>query len=582
MAHPEHQTIAYVGNFGPRHSTENHVKLSLEALGHRVVPVQEDALHAGTAGRGDIGWPQLAGALQDEGADLLLWTRTWQHVRPEEQDAALEAVRAAGTPSASYHLDLYLGLDREEQVGREAFWRTDVVCTADGAMADEDWWIEHGVRHRWVRPGVLAAECVPGTRRPQFAADVAFVGSWRRYHAEWPYRQQLVRWLQRTYGSTGRDRRFRLWPEQGKPAVRNEELNDLYASTKVVVGDSLCIGFNRPRYWSDRVYETVGRGGFLVMPYIEGLGDEFTDGEHLRYYTFGDFGELKALIDYYTDPAHEDERARIAAAGQAHVRETATYTHRVAEVLAHVEEVRPHMQTRPPRPETPRPMFNASALGTGAWFEPRPGPVGDIDVEVVGEVWRNDYRVKREHVAGGTVLDIGANIGAFTVLAAKLGASVVAVEPHPANRARLERHLNINDVGAQVHVVPLAVGPMAGEQLTMTGDGGGAHLGDGDIKVETTTLDHLVMQHGPIRFLKMDVEGAEYAAFHTVSDGTMLAIERMALEVHGPVMPHLAHLDEDGGHLARWGAMLAQLAAFGHLELTARPMWGGLIHWRRF
>lgn len=576
MAHAP-LTVAYVGNFGPRHSTENHVKLSLEELGHTVVPLQEDQLHAGTL-NGSIGWPQVAEHVAGiDGDVVLLWTRTWQHERPEEQHAALEALRALGIPSASYHLDLYLGLDREEQVGREAFWHTDVVCTADGALPDEDWWTQHGVRHRWVRPGVLAAECIPGTYQPTMAADVAFVGSWRRYHSEWPYRSQLVGFLQRTYG-----RRFRKWPEQGRPAVRNEALNDLYASTKVVVGDSLCLGFNRPRYWSDRVYETVGRGGFLVMPYIDGLGDEFTDGEHLRYYTFGDFGELKALVDYYTDPAHDDERRALAAAGQAHVRETATYTHRVAEVLAHIQEVRPVMHERPPRPAVPRPMFNASALGTGAWFEPRPGDIGDIDVEVVGEVWRNDYRVKREHVAGGTVLDVGANIGAFTVMAAKLGASVVAVEPHPANRERLERHLNINDVGAQVHVVPLAVGPVAGEHLTMVGDGGGAHLGDGDIKVETTTLDDLVAQHGPIRFLKMDVEGAEYAAFHTVSDRTMLAIERMALEVHGPVMPHLAHLDEDGGHLMRWGQLLAQLAAFGHLELTARPMWGGLIHWRRF
>ena len=36
------RTIAYIGNFEPFWSTENHVKLSLEELGHKVIPLQEN------------------------------------------------------------------------------------------------------------------------------------------------------------------------------------------------------------------------------------------------------------------------------------------------------------------------------------------------------------------------------------------------------------------------------------------------------------------------------------------------------------------------------------------------------------
>jgi FkbM family methyltransferase len=583
----EPQTIAYVGNFGPRHSTENHVKLSLEALGHRVVPVQEDALHAGTAGRGDIGWPELAGAIQDEGADLLLWTRTWQHVRPEEQDTALEAVRAAGIPSASYHLDLYLGLDREEQIGREAFWRTDVVCTADGALADDEWWSRFGVRHRWVRPGVLAAECVPGTPQPQWAADGAFVGSCVRYHEEWPYRRQLVQWLQRTYGS----RQAKLWPQRGRPAVRNEEL-DLYASTKVVVGDSLCIGFDRPRYWSDRVYETIGRGGFLVMPHIEGLSDEFTDGEHLRYYTFGDFGELRALIDYYVDPAHDDERRAIAAAGQAHVRENCTYTHRVAELLAHVDAVRPHIAERPPRP----PRITTRRLPTGQAMQLRDGTTDEVTVR---EVWdQGEYHGAETFLRGGGVaLDVGANIGAWSLWALHMGARLVhAYEPEPGNLAQLRHHV----AGKPVTVHGSAVGPEDGELWLAPGPGGihggGTHVGtpaevytgDGEatdncVQVPVVAINDVLAKAladagGELAVWKMDVEGAEYGIIDAVDPELLRGVRCIVMEFHGPGMPHLPHLQG----AAQVGPMLAKLAEFGRLDTLGRPSMGGTLTWKRY
>ena len=57
--------------------------------------------------------------------------------------------------------------------------------------------------------------------------------------------------------------------------IRGKELNDLYATAKVVVGDTLCKGFNYPYYFSDRLFETTGRGGFLIHPYIKGLEDYF-------------------------------------------------------------------------------------------------------------------------------------------------------------------------------------------------------------------------------------------------------------------------------------------------------------------
>jgi hypothetical protein len=49
-------------------------------------------------------------------------------------------------------------------------------------------------------------------------------------------------------------------------------LNDLYASIKVCIGDSIFANQGKsPKYVSDRATETQGRGGVLVHPRVEGV-----------------------------------------------------------------------------------------------------------------------------------------------------------------------------------------------------------------------------------------------------------------------------------------------------------------------
>lgn len=308
--------IVYRGNHGVSFSTESHVAASLEELGHEVVRVQES----------DTGWgPTLAVALR---SDLFLWTQTWgfaQNWDRRDADGVLEALGAAGVPSAGLHLDLWWGLDREDQLEVEPFFRVDHLFTADGDHDDD--WARLGINHHWLPPAVYGAECLPGTAQTRYISDVAFVGSWRHYgHSEWwRHRRQLLNFLRRTYRH-----RLGLWPRPNAGAVRGQDLNDLYASVKVVVGDS-CFASRSNRYFSDRPFETVGRGGFLVMPYIEGLTELLEDGVHCRYFEWGDWPALKELIDYYLE--HEEERETIRRKGQEHVRENHTYAHRLQRVL---------------------------------------------------------------------------------------------------------------------------------------------------------------------------------------------------------------------------------------------------------
>ena len=325
--------IVYLGNFSQAHCTETHVALSLESLGHEVTRLQE----------GDVDLADINRATW--GADLFLWTRTEDLARripAADMLAWLADKRALGLLTASYHLDLYAGLKRGAGLETDPFWRTELVFTPDGGSPE--FFARHGIDHVYLRPGVYGAECVPGTPRPELAADVVFVGSGSArtlaYHPEWTYRGELLKHLLMRFG-----RRFVKHggpPENGgRSFIRNADLNDLYASARVVVGDTLCLGpedataprFTHARYWSDRVYETVGRGGFLIHPRIVGLDDEFTDGEHLVFYDYGDFDQLDRLIDHWTRPENDAERRRIAAAGQAMVRERCSYAARMRELL---------------------------------------------------------------------------------------------------------------------------------------------------------------------------------------------------------------------------------------------------------
>lgn len=325
----KHLTVAYRGNFQPTlpegvipWSTEHHVAASLEELGHQVVRIQEDR---------DSWVDTLAMA---DGADLFLWTQTYGYAHKWDQGDARTAldVLNARMPTAGLHLDLWWELEREHQIYEEPYFRQlGWLFTADGDHDNS--WAAAGVHHQWSPPAVYGAECTPGTPRPQYQADVAFVGSWRGgYHdAWWPHRKAMLDTLQRHYRG-----RLRLWPRQ--QAIRGQELNDLYASTKVVVGDS-CFADRADRYFSDRPFECVGRGGFLVMPWIRGLADMLADGEHCRYFPPGDFMEMRRLIEHYL--RHDDERERIRRAGQDHVRQNHTYARRVEALLTTVFSEQP-------------------------------------------------------------------------------------------------------------------------------------------------------------------------------------------------------------------------------------------------
>lgn len=316
--------IAYVGNFSQQHCTEVHLANTLENIGHDVIRLQEDRYTP----------DEMTNALGEIDFHLFLFTRTWGNT---VKLSHLDMLRRRGIPSASYHLDLYVGLKRDGGIETDPFWRTDFVFTPDGDPKSSEVFASKGIKHYYMKPGVYKRDCYISPLPSDIANDVVFVGTGgtpdhpRQYgHPEWPYRGKLIQWLKDTYGS-----RFSKFGDPD-PTIRNDDLNRLYANSKIVVGDSLCLNFDKPNYWSDRAYETMGRGGFLIHPYIKGMEEEFTDGENIVFYRYNDFSDthpqgLKKLIDYYLE--HVAEREKIRLAGHNFVCEHATYHNRLTQML---------------------------------------------------------------------------------------------------------------------------------------------------------------------------------------------------------------------------------------------------------
>jgi hypothetical protein len=308
--------VQYLGNFEPANSTETHVALALRRNGHELVERQENDLGA---------WRSSAEQMGD--FDLTLWTRTgWEPPIPRNlQRLVLHAGQAKGVAVVGYHLDRWWGLSREPQVGRELFFRADLVVTADGGHDDE--WRDAGVNHLWLPPAVSGAQAEQlGSYREEYDVPVGFVGSWQGYHDEWAYRGRLVRWLIDTYGDS-----FRAW----EGGVRGRDLADLYQSVDVLVGDS-CLAGGATHYWSDRIPETLGRGGLLVHPIVDGLAEHFTPGQHLLTYKLGDFDMLADMIRWAT--VNPDRAAAMRDAGRAHVLAHHTYERRMVQLLETLED----------------------------------------------------------------------------------------------------------------------------------------------------------------------------------------------------------------------------------------------------
>lgn len=164
-----------------------------------------------------------------------------------------------------------------------------------------------------------------------------------------------------------------------------------------------------------------------------------------------------------------------------------------------------------------------NGLARGLWLKlnPRTGGAyleGEVEPEVQGAL--------AEHLKPGMVVyDIGANIGFFSLLAARLvgpQGKVIAFEPDPEAAARLREHAKRNqleNISVKEVAVWLETGSVtfARSDPCLSPDRGTGHVDDCAnsqrcVQVPAIRLDDC-RENVPPHFLKCDVEGAEVNVF---------------------------------------------------------------------
>lgn len=143
---------------------------------------------------------------------------------------------------------------------------------------------------------------------------------------------------------------------------------------------------------------------------------------------------------------------------------------------------------------------------------------------------------------GDTVLDIGANIGYYSLLFSKLVGPegvVITVEPEPNNFTLLEVNLRLNRVN-NVHLYQVAVSDHEGNATLFISNYSNWHSLRGrkvstlrEIEVPTVTIDAIANKIGvPINLIRMDIEGFEDKALHGGWETLRRDKPRLIMEVH--------------------------------------------------
>ncbi|MAE49227.1 hypothetical protein CMI48_00660 [Candidatus Pacearchaeota archaeon] len=179
-------------------------------------------------------------------------------------------------------------------------------------------------------------------------------------------------------------------------------------------------------------------------------------------------------------------------------------------------------------------------LHNGLKFNVRPGIP---DIQMIKEVFQD----KQYHEAlqalpkKAIILDLGANIGTFTTLAAKNQNTkkVYAYEPFPENTALLVRNIAMNDLNEKVSINAEAVSGKSGTTKFYLNHKGPAthslHNKTGkSITVPTISLSQILKKQKikKVDLLKLDVEGAEEDILFNTTKTDLKKIKHIVMEYH--------------------------------------------------
>jgi FkbM family methyltransferase len=140
------------------------------------------------------------------------------------------------------------------------------------------------------------------------------------------------------------------------------------------------------------------------------------------------------------------------------------------------------------------------------------------------------------------VVDVGAHIGSFSIMAARSAYKVLAFEPEPNNYRMLKKNIELNQL-ENMSIFEMAVSGISGYQDIYTYQGGSSadyslyKTGVMNIKtgrIPTISVEDIIKREDlpRIDFLKLDCEGAEHDILRNIGFETAAKIMGIAMETH--------------------------------------------------
>jgi FkbM family methyltransferase len=167
---------------------------------------------------------------------------------------------------------------------------------------------------------------------------------------------------------------------------------------------------------------------------------------------------------------------------------------------------------------------------------------GEVPWHMFGDIWRYQVYTRspvRLAPSPRIIVDIGANVGFFTLYAASRWPKAVihAYEPAPQNFANLMRNVELSKAERVVCHATAVTGKAGVTTLYLKQDSGWhsiwSHDAESEIRVSTTTLNDIVNEvDGPIDLLKLDCEGAEYEVFEAAESLLARSVQQIVMEYH--------------------------------------------------